>query len=89
MPALTEKELSYGVEGNLNIDQKFKESTSKIIDMMISKLISRNRLERSIIRSLFCSLCNQFLLISSMASHLLSKDRFAKVIRKTFFLHLL
>ena len=72
------RNIHYNIEGNLINNQKFKEEKTKIISIVILKLVSKKRVEKSITRSLFCSPSNQVLISSPRACHVLSKNDLAK-----------
>ena len=99
MPAFTENEIRYGMEGNICFNQNFEEKQRKLICLVITKLIYKNRVDRSTLKNLLCSLCNQarskidaccenVLVIPAVACHVLSEDHIVKNVRlerKTFY----
>ena len=73
------KKNCYGMEGKFKFNQNFEEPSSKLIDIIIMKLIYKKRKGRSFRKNLFCSLCNQVVVILPMDSLFLPKDHLAKV----------
>ena len=80
MSITTEKQLNYGLEGNLSRNQTFEEKNPKLIDIKLLESIYKKRVEKSITKSLFYSLCKQVVINQPMASHKSSKDHFAKAV---------
>ena len=88
IPIKTENWTQYGRERNLNENQKFIEINSTSIDVItlnfffIKNVLKKNK------ESTVSSLCNQVVVSPPMASHLSTKDDFAKgigLVRKFFY----
>ena len=58
MPSLTEKEICNGIEGNLCNNQKYEEKDPKMIDVKKTNINFEQRLQKILMKYLFCSLCN-------------------------------
>ena len=99
MPALTENEICYEIEGIICFNQNFGEKNPKMIRLMVTKLFYKKRVERGTIKKLLCSLSHQgqskidvcfkiVLFLPSVACHVVSEDHFAegvRLVRKTFY----
>ena len=72
--------LHYLLGGKLCNNQQFQDKNPELIDMIILKLIYKKRIRKPFMKNLFCSLCNQVVIIQTMAPHALPKCRFAKII---------
>ena len=68
-----------GVEEFLIIDQNIKKINSTKINKLLETLKFKKRTEKSIMKSLICSLCNQVVVNPPMVSHVLFKDESVKV----------
>ena len=54
-----EKDMHYNIGGKLTIKHKFKEINPKFFVMILLKLVIRKRVEKSNMKRLLCSFCNQ------------------------------
>ena len=71
---LNGKETCNAKERDLIINQKFEEVYRKMIDEVLLKLCHKKRMEKSPIRTLFCSLCKEIVFNPPMASYVLCTD---------------
>ena len=81
MPAITEREVYWGVERTLLTNQKSEERSPKLIAVIKLKLISKRRVGRSVMGRSFCSLCNQMLIFPPTVFHVSFRNHFLKTLR--------
>ena len=81
MLLITENEIHYGLD--LRVNQKHKETNPKLTDVIILKIICKNRPEKSNMKSFFIvfAIKTYHVLSARMAYHILFEDHFARVIR--------
>ena len=79
---ISEKQIHYGIEKKC-INQSSRGKFLKLLDKIVSKVVYKKRLKKVVMESLFCSLCNQVVVIKLMSNQVLSENHFLEfLIRK-------
>ena len=74
-----QKNIPYAMEGNLSIIQRNEEMNSKLADALITKIDGEEDLEKNIVETLFCSLCNHVVISKTITCQILPKYNLQKL----------